>query len=406
MPRALLLVLDSFGCGGAPDAGLFGDAGADTLGHIATAAAIGKADRAGLRHGPLKMPFLDSLGLGRAAAMASGHRPPGLESQAAPVGAWGYGVEQSKGKDTPSGHWEIAGAPVSFAWGYFPDSRPSFPPGLVEALVRDGELPGILGDCHASGTQIIEDLGPEHLRTGKPIVYTSVDSVLQIAAHEDLFGLERLYELCGIARRLCDPLGIGRVIARPFVGDAPGQFRRTPNRKDFAVPPTDGNILDRAADDRRAVISIGKIGDIFAHRNTGDEIKGAGHADLIEKTIAALTRLPDGGLIFANYLDLDTDFGHRRDVPGAAACLEDFDTRMASLARLLQPGDLAVITGDHGNDPTWRGTDHTRECVPIIAFGPDVQPGSIGRRGTFADIGATLAKHLGLAPPISGRAWW
>ena len=154
------------------------------------------------------------------------------------------------------------------------------------------------------------------------------------------------------------------------------------------------------------MISIGKIGDIFAHRNTGDEIKGAGHADLIEKTIAALTRLPDGGLIFANYLDLDTDFGHRRDVPGAAACLEDFDTRMASLARLLQPGDLAVITGDHGNDPTWRGTDHTRECVPIIAFGPDVQPGSIGRRGTFADIGATLAKHLGLAPPISGRAWW
>ena len=406
MPRALLLVLDSFGCGGAPDAGLFGDAGADTLGHIASAAAIGKADRKGLRSGPLKMPFLDGLGLGRAAGLASGRVPPGLSHPDAPRGAFGYGVEVSKGKDTPSGHWEIAGAPVDFAWGYFPDTRPAFPPDLMAALIREGELPGILGDCHASGTEIIEQLGPEHLTSGKPIVYTSVDSVLQIAAHEEAFGLERLYDLCRIARPLVDPLRIGRVIARPFVGDGPGRFQRTPNRKDFAMPPPHGNLLDRATEAGRAVVCIGKIGDIFAHRNTGEEIKGSGHADLIGKTTAALERLPDGGLIFANYLDLDTEFGHRRDVPGAAACLEDFDTRMATLATCLQPGDLVVITGDHGNDPTWRGTDHTRECVPILAFGPTTPTGPIGRRASFSDTGATLAKHLGLAPPLAGRPWW
>ena len=405
MPRALLLVLDSFGCGGAVDAAAFGDAGADTLGHIAQACADGRADRKGLRKGALHMPFLDSLGLGLVAQSSTGVLPPGLTRAAAPA-AWGYGVEVSKGKDTPSGHWEIAGAPVDFTWGYFPDTRPSFPPALVREIITAGKLPGILGDKHASGTEILEELGAEHMASGKPILYTSVDSVLQIAAHEETFGLERLYELCQIVRVLVDPLNIGRVIARPFFGARPGDFRRTPNRKDLAMPPPVSNLFDRAAEAGRSVISIGKIGDIFAHRNTGREIKGAGHADLLQKTSAALKTLPEGGLLFANYLDLDTDFGHRRDVTGAAACIEDFDARIASLARDLRHGDIIVFTADHGNDPTWRGTDHTREHAPILAFGPGVSSRALGRRETFADIGASLAAHLGLAPTKTGRSWW
>lgn len=406
MPRAILLVLDSLGIGGAPDAGLFGDAGADTLGHIAAAAAAGRADVAGQRSGPLRLPLLEALGLGRAAALACGHVPPGLSGPPDPAAAWGYAVETSKGKDTPSGHWEIAGAPADFAWGYLPQTVPCLPAELTDALIREGGLPGILGDCHASGTQIIEELGGEHLRSGRPILYTSADSVLQIAAHEEAFGLDRLYALCLIARRLCDPLRIGRIIARPFIGDAPGHFRRTGNRRDYAMPPPPGNLLDRAAGAGRAILTIGKIGDIFAHRATGEEIKGYGHADLMDRTLAALDRSPDGGLIFANYLDLDSEYGHRRDVAGAAACLEDFDTRLRTLTTRLRPGDLVVLTGDHGNDPTWRGTDHTREAVPILAFGPAARPGPIGRRGSFADIGATIAGHLGLPAPASGRPWW
>ncbi len=405
MPRAILLVLDSFGCGGAPDAADFGDAGADTLGHIAQACAMGRGDRAGLRKGPLRLPFLDALGLGLAAEASTARLPPGLTRPARPGAAWGYGVETSKGKDTPSGHWEIAGAPADFAWGYFPDTRPAFPPGLTAAIIAAGHLPGVLGDRHAPGTDIIAELGAEHIATGKPILYTSVDSVLQIAAHEQSFGLERLYDLCRAVRALVDPLNIGRVIARPFEGAGPGAFKRTSNRKDFAMPPAHGNLLDRAAEAGRAIVSMGKTGDIFAHRNTGLEIKGSGHADLMEKTMRALQTLPEGGLLFANYLDLDTDFGHRRDVPGAAACVEDFDQRLARLAAELAPGDLAVLTADHGNDPTWRGTDHTRENAPILAFGPGVEARPLGRRETFADIGASLAAHLGLAPVKCGRAW-
>ncbi len=406
MSRALLLVLDSLGCGGAEDAAAFGDAGADTFGHIVEACALGRGDREGLRQGPLRIPFLASLGLCLAAEASRGRALPGVAAPAQALGLWGHAVETSQGKDTPSGHWEIAGAPADFAWGYFPDMRPSLPAALTQALIAEGGLPGVLGDCHASGTEIIEELGLEHIRTGKPIVYTSVDSVLQIAAHEESFGLERLYDLCRRARRLCDPLRIGRIIARPFVGEAPGAFKRTPHRKDFAMPPAMGNLLDRAAEAGRPVVSIGKIGDIFAHRHTGAEIKGAGNMDLFDKTLAALDRLPDGGLIFANYLDLDTEFGHRRDVPGAAACLEAFDARMAELATRLRPGDLVVFTGDHGNDPTFRGTDHTREHVPVLAFGPGVAGGPLGARDTFADIAASVAAHLGLAAPLAGRPWW
>jgi len=403
--RALLIVLDSVGIGGAPDAAAYGDAGSDTLGHIAEACAIGRGDRAGLRAGPLRLPHLARLGLGLAAAGASGRIPPNLAPAGNPRGAYGHAVETAAGKDTPSGHWEITGLPLPAPWGHFPDTRPAFPPALVEALIAEGGLPGILGDRHAPGVAIIDELGAEHVRTGKPICYTSADSVFQIAAHEEAFGLERLYALCRVARRLCDPYRVCRVIARPFVGSAEAGFRRTGNRKDFAVAPPGCTLLDRAEAEGRAVVSVGKIGDIFAHRATGREIKPGGNAACLTAGIDALADLPDGGLVFVNLVDFDTEHGHRRDVPGYAAELETFDARVPAILAALKPDDLAVITADHGNDPTWTGTDHTREQVPVLAFGPGVAPRAIGRRDTFADIGATLASHLGLPWDGAGRVF-
>jgi phosphopentomutase len=402
--RAIIIVLDSVGCGGAEDAVTYGDAGADTLGHIASACAEGRGDRAGLRAGPLHLPHLDRLGLGRAIAASTGRAAPGLGA-GEPAGQWGYGVETSRGKDTPSGHWEIAGTPVDFQWGYFPETIPAFPRPLVEALVAEGGLSGILGDRHASGMTIIEDFGEEHLRTLKPICYTSADSVLQIAAHEEAFGLERLYALCKIARRLCDPLNIGRIIARPFVGRTKADFTRTSHRKDFAMPPPSGNLLARAAEAGREIVSIGKIGDIFAHRDTGRELKGASNNDHIDLTLKTLAEAGDGAFIFVNLVDFDTDFGHRRDIAGYAACLEAFDARLPEIAAALRPNDFCIITADHGNDPTWRGFDHTREHVPILAFGDNVAPGPIGRRETLADIAQTIAHRLGLTAGAHGRSW-
>jgi phosphopentomutase len=399
--RALLIVLDSLGCGGAEDAQKYGDDGADTLGHIARACASGHADVPGLRNGPLKMPTLASLGLGLAAGASAGTVPPGLEV-AAPQGLWGYGVEQSAGKDTPSGHWELAGTPVPFAFGYFPATDPAFPPNLVAEIISRGQLPGILGDCHASGIAIIDDLGEEHLATGKPIFYTSTDSVLQIAAHEEAFGLQRLYKLCELARELVNPLHIGRVIARPFLGNDRASFKRTPHRRDYSLQPPQGNILDSAAATGIEVCCIGKIGDIFGHRNTGREIKGRDDMDLFDRMLGEWDAMPDRSLMFANFVDLDTDFGHRRNVSGYAAGLERFDARMTELLPRLRAGDLVVMSADHGNDPTWTGTDHTREHVPILAFGPGIAGGSIGRRETFADAGATIARYLQLAPTTGG----
>jgi phosphopentomutase len=405
MARAILIVLDSVGCGGAEDAHLYGDAGADTLGHIALACAEGRGDREGLRAGPLQLPNLVRLGLAHACEASTGRPLAGVVKPAAPRGQFGYGVEVSQGKDTPSGHWEIAGCPVPFKWGYFTALENSFPPELVAGIIRAGALPGILGNKHASGTAIIDELGAEHIRTAKPICYTSVDSVLQIAAHEEHFGLERLYELCRKVRVLVDPLRIGRVIARPFIGTAETGFTRTGNRKDFAIPPPNETLLDRLAALGRPIVTIGKIGDIFAHRATGEEIKPVGNAAMVEAALAALARLPDGGFCFVNLVDFDTEYGHRRDVPGYAAALEAFDAVLPRLEAALKPGDLAVITADHGNDPTWPGTDHTREHVPILAFGPDVPAGPLGRRETFADIAATLGLRLGLGPVGPGRPW-
>lgn len=404
MARAFLIVMDSVGCGGAEDASDYGDEGADTLGHIAEACARGAGDRAGLRTGPLRLPFLQSLGLAHAMQASTG-RVPALALVEPPLGQWGYGVEISAGKDTPSGHWEIAGTPVSKPWGYFPHTIPAFPTALTDALIAEAKLPGILGNCHASGTEIIERFGAEHMRTGKPIAYTSVDSVLQIAAHEETFGRERLYDLCAMARRLCDPLGIGRVIARPFIGAIAGPFSRTPYRKDFAVLPPDGTLLQRAETAQRKVFTLGKIGDIFAHRYTGEEIKAAGNDALFEKLLTITKNLPDGGFVFANFVDFDTEHGHRRDVPGYAAALEAFDARLPEFVALLRPGDLVIVTADHGNDPTFPGTDHTREHAPILAFGPEIKAGNIGRRASLADIAETIAAHLGLPHGLAGKAW-
>jgi len=404
MGRGLIIVLDSVGCGGAADAADYGDEGADTLGHIAERCAQGLGDRAGLRTGPLRLPNLDALGLGLAMQASTGRRPPGFAFPS-PRGQWGFGVETSRGKDTPSGHWEIAGTPVDFAWGYFPKTRPAFPESLTRELIAEAGLSGILGDCHASGTEIIEQLGEEHLRTGKPIAYTSVDSVLQIAAHEEAFGLQRLYDLCRIARRLCDPLNIGRVIARPFAGKTAADFARTSNRKDFSMPPLPGNLLARAATAGREIVAIGKIGDIFAHQDTGRELKGKSNADHIDLTLEALRETADGGLIFVNLVDFDTEYGHRRDIAGYAACLEAFDARLAEISGAMRADDFAVLTADHGNDPTWSGYDHTREHTPILAFGAGIEPGPIGERASLADIAETVAHRLGLAAGAHGRSW-
>jgi phosphopentomutase len=400
--RAIILVLDSFGIGATADAAQFGDAGADTLGHIAEACAEGRADKSGVRSGPLRVPNLARWGLGRAAEISTGAVPPGLAIDRI-EGAYGCAAETSIGKDTPSGHWEIAGCPVPFDWGYFPLTIPCFPRELVDQLVREFNLPGILGDKHASGTEIIAELGEEHIRTGKPICYTSADSVFQVAAHERHFGLERLYRFCERAKELLEPLNIGRVIARPFVGESRSNFRRTAHRRDYTTPPPNETLLDRVSGSGAEVWSIGKIADIFAHRGITDKLKAEDNASLFDRTLDAVGRAEEGALVFANFVDFDMLYGHRRDVVGYAAALEAFDRRLPELEARLQPGDLVLATADHGCDPTWRGTDHTREHVPVLFFGPEVPAGPLGKRLSFADMGQTIARHLGLGPLPHGR---
>lgn len=394
--RAIIAVLDSFGIGSLPDADRFGDAGANTFGRIVEG-------RAASAQGPLQIPNLLSLGLGRAAHEAD---PAVAELTNGPAtGLYGAARELSKGKDTPSGHWEMMGLPVEEDWGYFPKTVPTFPAELTEAVIREGKLAGILGDCHASGTEIIEELGEEHIRSGKPICYTSADSVYQIAAHESHFGLERLYELCHIVRKLVDPYRVGRVIARPFVGEKKGDFVRTGNRHDYATPPYRPTLLDIAKADGRTVIGIGKIPDLFAHRGVTEEIAAHGNEKIFDATIAHTKTAPDGAIVFANFVDFDTLYGHRRNLMGYAAALEAFDKRVPELQAALQPDDLVIFTADHGCDTTWTGTDHTREHIPVLAFGPKIGTGSIGIRETFSDIGQSIAKHLGLGPLDVGTSF-
>lgn len=397
MNRAVIMVLDSFGIGGASDAESFGDQGANTFLHIAEACAAGQANEA--RSGHLDLPNLAAMGLGHAGHASCGQWAPGFRSDVEVKNAgWGYAQELSSGKDTPSGHWEITGVPVLFDWGYFSKLHDTFPENIIDELVRRTGIPGILANCHASGTQVLEDFGEQHMQTGKPICYTSADSVMQIAAHEETFGLDRLMEVCEVARELVNDYNIGRVIARPFLGDKPGEFYRTGNRRDLSVPPPSDTLLDNLVSAGGEVVSIGKIADIYAHRGISRKFKAHGLDDLIDATLAVLAE-PEGAqaqLVFTNLVDFDMVFGHRRNVAGYAAALEQFDRRLPEIQAGLRPGDLLILTADHGCDPTWKGTDHTRENIPVLVWGPDFRSMKIGCCETFADIGQSLAQYFQL----------
>ncbi len=400
MTRAFLVVLDSVGCGGAPDADAFfndgrPDTGANTLAHIAQACAAGQAEEE--RTGPLNLPNLDRLGLGAAARLASGAETPGLEARA--EGAWGAATEISPGKDTPSGHWELAGVPVPWDWHTFPNTHPAFPDTLVDEVCQRAGTSGILGNRHSSGTVILDEEGARHIETGWPICYTSADSVFQIAAHEEHFGLDRLLSLCRAIAPTLHAMKVGRVIARPFVG-GPGTFERTANRRDFAIAPPSPTLCDWAQGAGRKVHGIGKIGDIFSMQGIDDVRKGT-DADLMSHLKDALDGAEEGSLTFANFVEFDSKYGHRRDVSGYARALEWFDSEMPDLLSRLRAGDLLLFTADHGNDPTWSGTDHTRERVPVVAAG--LGPRAFGQIA-FADVAATIAEHLGVASLGPGRS--
>lgn len=405
MHRAFIMMLDSFGIGAAADADKFGDRGSDTLGHIAECCERGDANHG--RNGPLKLFHLTRLGLAKAAEQSTGRFPPGLDKQAEIIGAYAYASEISSGKDTPSGHWEMAGVPVLFDWGYFPKTENSFPQALLEALVARADLPGFLGNCHASGTIILDRLGEEHIRTGKPIFYTSADSVFQIACHEETFGLQRLYDLCKIARKILTDGGynISRVIARPFIGEKAGRFERTSNRYDLAVPPPSATLLQKLVEEKKGeVVSVGKIADIYAQVGISKKVKATGLDTLFDVTMREMDVARDNTLVFTNFVDFDSVYGHRRDVAGYAVALELFDRRLPELMSRVKNNDILILTSDHGCDPTWCGTDHTREHVPVLIYGPNVNPGFYGHRTTFADIGQTVARYFGLSPMDYGKA--
>jgi phosphopentomutase len=401
MPRAFLIVLDSAGAGGAPDADRFfngdvPDTGANTLGHIAEACAGGCAEEG--RSGPLRMPNLGRLGLGEAVRLASGAAMEGFTD--APEGLWGAATEVSRGKDTPSGHWELAGVPVPWEWTYFPDTHPAFPEDLVAEVCRLAGTEGILGNEHASGTEIIERLGEEHMRTGWPICYTSADSVFQIAAHEETFGLERLLTLCERLAPRLHAMKVGRCIARPFVGSAETGFTRTPNRHDYAMAPPSPTLCDWVQEAGGRVHAIGKIGDIFSRRGI-DEVRKGPDAELFGHLVDLAGEAEDGSLTFANFVEFDSSFGHRRDVSGYARALEWFDAGLPRVFERLKPEDLMIFSADHGNDPTWVGTDHTRERAPVVGWGARKAVGLVG----FADVGASLAAHLGVKSQGPGRSF-
>lgn len=395
MSRAIILLMDSFGIGGAPDAAAFGDEGANTLGHIASA------------YKGLNIPNLTRLGLKEAAREASGVSPD-INDTGAQINLpskFGHMKEISKDKDTVSGHWEMAGLPNIKGWGHFPPAYPSFPDSLIKTICQEGGIEGILGNKAASGTVIIQELGEEHIKTGKPIFYTSADSNMQIAAHQEHFGLERLYKLCEVAYKHVRPYNIGRIIARPFIGEKAGEFTRTKNRRDFAALPFGETLLDKLKQAGKNVIAIGAINDIYAHRGITKGIHGAGLEDLWNLTLEEVKNAPEDSLIFTNFEDFDMLWGHRRDIKGYAQGLEYFDSRLPELLPILRENDLVFITADHGCDPSYKGTDHTREQVPALMFGHKVKPENIGARQTYADLGQTVAAHLGIAPLDYGTSF-
>jgi phosphopentomutase len=401
MARAFLIVMDSVGAGGAPDAerfhnGTLPDTGANTLAHIAEACAAGRADCG--RLGPLRMPNLGALGLGSAVKLASGADMPGVSGNA--KGLWGAATEVSNGKDTPSGHWEMAGVPVPWDWHYFPDTDPAFPPDLLAEVMRLCGAGGTLANTHASGVPVIERFGAEHMQSGWPICYTSADSVFQIAAHEETFGLERLLKLCTDMAPRLHAMKVGRVIARPFAG-SPGNFNRTTNRHDYAIAPPSPTLCEWVTAADRAVHAVGKIGDIFSMRGITDVRKGKDIA-LFDYLMDLARTAEEGSLTFANFVEFDSLFGHQRDVAGYARALEWFDSRVGAFLSSLRPGDLAIFTADHGNDPTWPGTDHTRERVPVLGYGLGAK--SIGHVA-YVDIAASVAAHLGVKAQGAGKSF-
>lgn len=403
--RVIILVMDSVGIGAAHDAARYDDAGADTLGHIVEEAAAGRADQRGLRQGLLALPNLAGLGLAacvqacRGAPLASN-----LGAEVGPSASYGYAAPASAPKGSTGGHWEIAGLPTIRDWGYFGlDPEQPYPAGLLDQLIDACALPGVIEVGRASGTEVIARHGEAHMRSGQPIVYTSADSVLQVAAHETCFGLDRLFEVCRVARDLCDAHRIARVIARPFVGESADDFSRTENRRDFAMPPHEQTLLDRLHQAGRQVITIGKIGDLFAHRGISREYSVTELNAVFDQTLASMSECTDRSLLFVNFCDFDSKYGHRRDVTGYAHELERFDQRLPEVLVALTDDDLLIVTADHGNDPTFRGSDHTREYVPVLITGAGIAGGDFGRRATFADVGATAAQHLGLAEWGAGQ---
>jgi phosphopentomutase len=372
--RVLLIVLDGAGIGAMPDAPEWGDAGADTFGHI-------------LASRPVRLPNLQRYGLGNIRPLES---VPPLDQLR---GSYGRCALRSNGKDTTTGHWEMAGIVLERAFPTYPDG---FPPPVIERFIRETSVPGILGNIPASGTEIIKVLGEEHVKTGKPIVYTSADSVFQIAAHEEVIPLERLYEICEIAREILDgEHKVGRVIARPFLGQ-PGSFYRTENRHDYAVPPPRENLLPALADEDLDVVCIGKIASIYDSLGVTQDLTAKNNEQSIAQTINAL-KDSTRGLIFSNLVDFDMLYGHRRDTEGYAKALEHFDARLPEIESALRADDVMMITADHGNDPTFHGSDHTREYAPLLVYGKNSRPGiNLGTRDSLSDIGQTIAENFGV----------
>ena len=374
--RVCLIVLDSAGIGAMPDAEEWGDAGADTLGNI-------------LKTRNVSLPNLQSIGLGNIRPLEN---VPASES---PIGSFGKCTLKSNGKDTTTGHWEMAGIILQKAFPTYPDG---FPQRIIDRFVNEARVPGVLGNVPASGTEIIKDLGKEHIRTGKPIVYTSADSVFQIAAHEEVVPIDRLYEMCEIARRILDGEDkVGRVIARPFLGSTASDFKRTENRHDYAVPPPSENLLSLLNGAGLDVVCVGKIASIYDSAGVTQDLTAKNNDQAVDQTVAAL-KGEYRGLIFSNLVDFDMLYGHRRDPEGYAAALEHFDSRLPEIFEAMMEDDLLILTADHGNDPTFRGTDHTREYVPLLVFGRSARAGvDLGTRGSLADIGQTIAQNFGLA---------
>jgi len=404
MKRIFLIVLDSFGIGSSPDANKFNDVGSDTFGHIVEKCFLGEANIG--RQGSLYIPNLVKLGIINAYKESTGKYPLGFNYSSNIISSYGVASEISSGKDTTSGHWEIAGVPVLDDWFYFKEKQNSFPGFLLEKIIKKLALTGFIGNCHASGTDIINNLGEEHIQTKKPIIYTSSDSVFQIACHEFFFGLSNLYKLCETVRFILDEYKykVARVIARPFIGNSSSNFQRTGNRRDFSIKPFSTTVIKKLIDEKQGqVVAIGKVSDIYGGVGISKKIKSTGLNELCNATIKEMKEAGNNTIVFTNLVDFDSNWGHRRDVSGYAKGLEFFDCKLSEMINLVKKNDLLILTADHGCDPTWKGTDHTRENIPILIYSPDIQKRFLGHRKTFSDIGQTIATYFLLSDMPYGQ---